>query len=118
MNVAEQRQTSLSMGDLIAGLESTQTHYPKCLLINELGMACLGEEDEDKKSAGKKVLLGLLTDDKESCRFAAFSLVSAIPGMAEEHSSVLKDFRDNPDNQSFLEKADKTIENFKKEFGL
>ena len=114
MNVAELRQTSLGMDDLIK--EIPARNYPTCLIINEIGMICLSGEDKEGK--GKEVLLSLLDHVDWMCRFSAFCMVSCVSDLVQEKASVLEAFRGNSDNQHFLERADESIKEFKDEFGL
>ena len=116
MNVAELRQTNLEMDDLIREIENPTGSYPTCLIINEIGMACLCSEDG--KDEGKKALLSLLEHDDQRHKFLAFCMISLIPSLAQEKASILEAFRKNPDNQPFLEIADEKIREFKDQFGL
>lgn len=114
MNATNLRQTDLGIEDLIKEMEASTENYPTCLIINEIGMICLSCEDNDGK--GKEVLLSLLDHDDWTCRFSAFCAISCMPDLTQEETSLLESFRENPDNQHFLEKADEEIRKFKEEY--
>lgn len=116
MSVAQLRQTDLSISDLIKEIKEPTRDYPTCLIINEIGIACLC--NEDGKDEGEKALLSLLEHDDQGHRFVTFCMVSLVPSLAQEKASILEAFRKNPDNQPFLEIADEKIREFKDQFGL
>jgi len=116
MNLAELRETSLSISDLVKEIKNPHRSYPTCLIINEIGIACLC--NEGGKNEGEKALLSLLEHDDQRHRFIAFSMISLMPRLMQEKASILEAFRKNPDNQDFLEITDQKIKEFKDQFGL
>jgi len=105
-----QKQTDLNLTDLIEEFKNPRSMCEKCFIINEIGTACFNGEDCDGN--GKKILISLLKDESSQNRLIAFSWISSIPEMAQSNSSLLEEFRVNPNNKAFLGQVDRQIKVF------
>lgn len=101
-----QRQTDLNLVEILYFLKHGSS-YPDCLLLNELGLICRNEQDEDEK--GEKYLLSTLEDEDKSKRTIAFCCLSLVPGAKEKYATTLSDFREKPENQDMLPFIDKSL---------
>lgn len=103
-----ERQTNLSLENLVAILKKEKSsHYPKCLLINELGfLCCQGEDVEDK---GLFTLCELLKSDKLAEKFVSLCFLLTIPGAEEKCKKELDDFMAEESNKEIIAQARKRV---------
>lgn len=102
-----ERQTDLSLNQILDFLNNGGSSYPSCLLLNELGIICLNEQDEDE--AGEKYLLSLLDHEKNQKRAIAFCCLARVPEIKEKHSAMLDEFRTRPENEILLPFIDESL---------
>jgi hypothetical protein len=102
------RQTSLTLEELRRELEAPQLGYPRCLIVNEIGVTCLMSEGKD----GEETLLKLLESDDPSDRIIAFCFLSSILQLREKHASRLEAFRKEEANAGMIPRAEKMINAF------
>ena len=102
-----ERQTTLNLEELRVALENGSVG-PRCLIINEIGVIFINSGGTE----GGEDLLGLLESKSASDRMIAFCLLSTIPEKTKELSETLTTFRNDPQNQEFLESAEEMIAEF------
>ena len=108
-----EKEIDLSLLELIEEFKNPDSEHLKCFIVNQIGTACFNGEDDSKN--GKEFLISLLEDEDLNNRLIAFSWISSIPEMAQSDSSLLKEFRVNPDNKTFLKRVDRQIKAFNRE---
>jgi hypothetical protein len=101
MPLSDFRQTDFTTEQIIQILKSRHS-YPRCGLINELGI--LAQEDKVAEAELRR-LLPLEIRDNE--KFAAYGLLSLIKNPDEETVEVLERFRSIPENEEIVNFADK-----------
>jgi hypothetical protein len=100
-----ERQTSFSLKDLVGLMVHNDSQYPKCLLINEIGIICVqGNDNADQD--GEKCLLSLLVDKSGNNRALAFTYLSLVQEIADRNKEALASFRSNPANAHMLSDID------------
>jgi hypothetical protein len=107
----DQRQTDLSLEEILDLLKTGSNHYPKCLLINELGIICRNEEDVN--GFGEEYLLSAINSPRNGTKTIAFCCLSLIPGVQEKRAEEINEFRAKPENQELLPSIDQAIATFK-----
>jgi hypothetical protein len=108
--IMNQRQTDLSLEEILDLLKSDSDQYPKCLLINEVGVICRNEEDAS--GLGEEYLLSAINSSHIGTKTIAFCCLSLISGVQERRAEEINDFRTNPENQKFLPGVDQAIARF------
>ncbi len=103
--MATRRQMSLSIDELLVELSSSEIQ--KCLIINEIGTACL--EGEDTAGKGEKVLVSLLTDEDSVSSRIAYCYLATSDDMSKRNKESLKLWREDPKNNQFVDEIEKMI---------
>ena len=101
----------MSFEELLKELKNPQK-YPRCLIINEIGCLCLGQNAEEKKKA-EKVLRELLKNKQDKNRDIIFACLSVISNPDKETTTVLEEFRKDPSNREIIEEMEPQIARFK-----
>ena len=102
------RQTSLTLEELEKELEIPQSGYPRCLVVNEIGVIFLESEGKE----GEETLIKLLKSNNPSDRFVAFCYLSSTPQLREKHASRLEAFKKDVTNKEMVPRAEKMISAF------
>jgi len=100
--MAIQRQTNLTLEELSELLDCDAPGYPRCLLLNELGIIA-----EENKIAEAKLRGFLLTEESDNGKCAAYGFLSRIKEPDEETTKAIAEFKANPENEGIIEFADK-----------
>jgi hypothetical protein len=106
-----ERQTDLSLNQILDLLELGNGPYPKCLLINELGVICRNEEDPD--GYGEEYLLSAINNPNAGTRAIAFCCLSLIPGIEERCAEEVSNFKNDTGNQELLPMIEQSLARFK-----
>lgn len=107
------RQTDLSLNQILDLLDLENGPYPKCLLINELGIICRQAEDPD--GYGEEYLASALNNEKLNVRAIAFCCLSFIPGIWERYGEEMAEFKNRPETQELLPFIEESIARFQAE---
>lgn len=102
------RQTNLTLKEIVDYLQNPGSPYRSCMLINEIGIICAEQKDEESE----KALVSFLTNEDPSCRIISFCHLYSIEEMRKKHHVLLAKFRSSPENQQYLEEIDTMINNF------
>ena len=108
-----QRHTSLSLQEVLSLLKGNirNGHYPRCLLINELGtIVSTGGQDEENQ--GRDFLVSLLSAEVSTDRAVAYSYLAINKEWASENQEILDKFREEPRNVDMMDNIDKSIAKF------
>jgi len=103
-----ERQTDLTLKELLDFLSQGNCSWPTCLLVNEVGAICQRGEDPDK--TGEKYLLSALDDERKNIRAIAYCCLACIEGATEEHFAVMDSFLANPENEPLLDFINKSLQ--------
>lgn len=103
-----ERQTDLTLKELLDFLSQGNCSWPTCLLVNEVGAICQRGEDPDK--TGENYLLSALNDERLQIRAIAYCCLSCIESCLTEHFAVLAAFRKNPENEPLLDSINKSLQ--------
>jgi hypothetical protein len=102
-------QTNFSVEEIVGFLESGRPvpDYPRCLLINELGIRALASREAEE------ALRKMLPKEEGDCeKRAAYRFLSMIEDPELETREILRRFRENPKNKaavSFAEEAKRNL---------
>ena len=107
-----ERQTSLTLEELISEFRKPWPKFPRCLLINEIGEIC-NEGGKDAKKA-EEFLRSLLGSEDEKDKLYAFSWLSVIENLDPQTLERLKEFKKDPANKKIIERAKPQIERYNK----
>lgn len=107
------KQTELTLEELQEELE-IPISFPKCFIINEIGIVGIGEDDEAR--GAQECLLKLLDGENISDRHLAFCWLSSIREKTGDVVNRLKEFEKKPRNTVFIEIAKEQIEENKSLF--
>jgi len=94
------RKTNFSVQEIINLLQSGQTKYPPCMLLNELGVIL--NQGEDKNQLAENYLLSLLNDKNENHRAISCFHLSYSKEVANRLSKEISEFRNNPENEDLV----------------
>lgn len=107
------RQTNLSVDDLLKQLDNPMD-YPRCLIINELGIICLFDNDaSNRKKKAEQALRRLLRDKEEKSRDIVFAWLSTICNLDPETAIALEEFKVDPANKQIIQEMQPQIARFK-----
>lgn len=109
--IMNQRQTDLSLNQILDLLNNGNGPYPSCLLLNELGVICRNKEDIE--GLGEEYLLSAINSSHTGTKAIAFCCLSLIPDIEERRAEEINDFKTNPENQELLPGIDQAIISFK-----
>ena len=106
------RQTDFTLDQILDLLlnEGKTSGFPKCMLVNEVGVIFREQKDE----ASENALLTLLENKHPECRAISFCYLSTDEDTEKKHQVLLAEFRLKPENQMFLVEIDEKIYRFKK----
>jgi len=102
-----ERNTELSLQELLDRLGRNDQKHPSCMLINEVGVICA--EGGDIEGAGEKYLVSLLGNSDPNQRAIAFSFLSYRQDMAERNASALSEFRARVENAALMPLIDEAL---------
>jgi len=95
-------QTDLNVDQVLNCLQGkTTSHYPYCLLLNELGVLCYHNQDPDKK--GEEYLVQCLDDHRLDVNAIAFCCLAWLPEAKEKYSAIMAEFKNKPENVESLD---------------
>ena len=97
------RQTKLSTEEIIRLINDVENPtYPRCLLVNELGIIV---DEEDNEDAREKLRELLNTEDEcEQVKYASYCWLCLTP-KTEETLAALQVFMNNSENTELVEMA-------------
>lgn len=104
------RQTDLTLEELVAEFEKPWPRHRRCLIINEVGEIC-NQGGEDAKKA-EEFLRRLLSSEHSSDRLYAFSWLSVIENLSPQTSQKLEEFKEDPTNEEIIAEAQPQIERY------
>jgi len=96
------KQTDLCLDQLERELDNPTSHYPRCLLINEIGGIAEASGEEAEKA--KSFLCQLLNSKNFPDKFLAYCYLST-NRLNEVAATALKAFVDNPQNAEIIAMA-------------
>jgi len=102
-----ERNTMLSLQELLDRLGRNDQKHPSCMLINEVGIICA--EGQDEEGAGEKYLVSLLGNSDPNQRAIAFSFLSFGQDMADRNATVLSEFRARAENAALMPLIDQAL---------
>jgi len=95
------RQTGLTFEQISEMLDSGISNYPRCLLINELGIIA-----QENKNAEVKLRGLLFTEKRDNEKCGAYGFLSRIKEPDPETVQAIEQFRANPENNGIVRFAD------------
>lgn len=99
-----EKQTKLSVEEIIDILEGrslSQSHYPRCLLVNEIGVLMINEGDTKAREMIEKIVDG----DNEIEKAIAFCFLCTIEPRDNEALQKIQKFVNNEKNKDAVEFA-------------
>lgn len=104
--MAIQRQTNLTLEEISELLDSNAPGYPRCLLLNELGI--LAEND---KTAEAKLRGFIFTEENPNGKCATYGFLSRIKEPDAETTEAINQFKADPQNAEIVTFADRMNKN-------
>jgi len=102
-----ERNTTLSLQELLDRLAHNGRGHPSCMLINEVGIICA--EGQDEEGAGEKYLVSLLSNSDPNQRAIAFSFLSYRQDMTDRNATALTEFRARAENAALMPLIDEAL---------
>ncbi len=107
---SEMRQTSFTLSEILEQLNGTKKRtYHACGLLNEVGIICVEEKNEEAERA----LVSFLDSTEPGFRAISFCFLYTDEEMQKKHHEVLAEFRTKPENQTVNQDIDIMLLNFK-----
>lgn len=104
------RQTSLSLRELEAELETPTGLYPQCLVVNEIGEIMMAGGEEAARA--EEIIGGLLDGANQDKQCIALCFLSDnAANLSPETIRKIGQFRNDPAHQEIIEAAEGLIRN-------
>lgn len=103
-----ERQTNLALDEVLATLKDGKNiRYPRCLLLNELGILCLNHPDINDE--GIKCFSQLLDSKSDNEKYISYIFLLLIPGAIEKAKEEVVNFKALKNNKNIILQAETQV---------